>query len=408
MHKNLKRPIIRAQSFGVAVPERNKLSNIQMSRISCPELEECTPSPESGRKLKPDPWKSKIKSEHVPEESKIPGIIKFPLKPARSSSIISGSVELTPSTSSSPNKHAWLQKLATKKSSEQNLESFCLPYREEEKNIISEELGPNVDEDLEISAEGVESQEESSSSSFCSMGSEQEIEETPVQIKIDQNLLNLLAIRNQGVNLTSLAQKHTLPPIQGSGLYKKKTLLLDLDHTLILPMLKDKSYLLGQVPALFTKKLKLPFLIRRGATQFVETLAEKCEIVLYSSGTMEYIADIINRVPKFNSNIKYVLSRDDCCKFGEGFLKSAKILNRSPENVIVVDDSYSVYPEDLDNVVPVVPFRDAEKYECDKELWKILGYIQELLDVEDVREPLKSKFGLRKKVTAYWQQLGGQ
>ena len=223
-----------------------------------------------------------------------------------------------------------------------------------------------------------------------------------VRPALERHFIRILAIRSQGISLTTLNQKHFLPPTDPQN---PKTILLDLDHTLIFPF-QDKSFFRFQVPVLFTKKYNFPFLLRLGAIQFIEKLGEVCEIVLYSSGTRKYIIDIINRVPIFNSYIKYILSRDDCCKCREGYLKSAKILNRAPEDVIVVDDSFSVYPEDLDNVVPVVPFENVDMYETDNELSTLSEYILELIKVKDVRESLSTKFRLRNKLLQFSRSVG--
>ena len=48
--------IVRKQSFGVSAPKRAKLSMLQVEWKSCPELEESTPSPESGRRPRDEKW----------------------------------------------------------------------------------------------------------------------------------------------------------------------------------------------------------------------------------------------------------------------------------------------------------------------------------------------------------------
>ena len=386
--------IVRRESFGPPTRQRTKVPKLQIEWKRCPELEGSAPSPErrripineerGGKKGQEGIFGCTAQNTIALNRTQICGnnpiIIVSPIVQEEAENIRNIPQVM------------YLQNL------EEHKEDRNTHQRVVGNQGVLGLLSASNDSNTSYSSEVVSSEENKSPLQWV-MPPERDANE-------QQNLTRLLSIRSQGISLSGLTQKHLLPPLLTHKQSPKKTIFLNLYRTIILLVHKDIAYLLDQVPLLFTSRLKIPFLIRRGATQFVETLAENCEIVLYSSGTMEYIADIINRVPKFNSNIKYVLSRDDCCKFGERYLKSAKILNRSPENVIVVDNSYSVYPEDLDNVLPVTSFNNAEMYETDNELFKALGDILKLIEVKDVRESLKSQYKLTHKLNEFLGCLG--
>ena len=214
-----------------------------------------------------------------------------------------------------------------------------------------------------------------------------------MQELIKNGIEKLLDIRKIGYSLDSLAKVYIQErDISYKG--RKKSILLDLDQTLILTI-TNENWLDSGLPIRISKELGIPFVIRPGAIRFVKTLCKYAEIILYSAATPDYISDIINSVQTFKENISHILTRENCLHYKGGYLKSAKIINRIPQDIIIVDDSFWAYPDDLDNVIPVRPFRLA-KYLHDLELLFILHFIISLLSVPDVRKFIPKMYNLRK------------
>ena len=252
-----------------------------------------------------------------------------------------------------------------------------------------------------------------SSSFFSSIDSESSGRENYGDGKVENDHLfyKLLQINNLSFSFHALP-KINFPKPWELGKYtlsSNKTVLLDLDWTLILPMY-NKSVPINnpQIPIIMTPDTQIPFVLRPGAREFVTQLGKHCEIILYSSGTLIYLNEILNVVEEFKANITHILSRNNCYSINnEIFLKSAKILeNREIENIIVVDDSFWVYPQDLDNVLHIKAF-DLQTYTKDNELQEKLIFLLSILQFEDVREPLRKKFHLQDQFLDKYKKLGG-
>ena len=189
----------------------------------------------------------------------------------------------------------------------------------------------------------------------------------------------------------------------------KKTILLDLDHTLIISYLEELPDLPSGIPLTFSNS-KIPFILRPGAIQFVTQLAEQCEIIIYTSATNQYLIDIFSSIQQFETNISHSLTREDCYMLQEGvFLKSAEIIqNRHISDIIAIDDSFWAYPNHLDNVVPISPF-NVELYHSDHELLNTYNFVLSILHLDDVREGIKQKFCLQEKFDAIYSVfIGGK
>ena len=270
--------------------------------------------------------------------------------------------------------------------------------KEENPGLMEEETTLNVNLHFELS-EGNSSSVSSSSEEIIS--NEDEIGDVGTN---NQQMFNLLAIYNKGITLNGFP-KHILQ-IKDLFISTKKTILLDLDQTLIQSNLPVGLNIDPNIPIIFSKQLRIPFVLRNFATQFVDCLGEKCEIIIYSAATPEYVNDIINSISAFRNNVTQILSRDNCYKFSGGMLKSAKISNREIENTIVIDDCFWIYPDDLDNVVPVDPFC-LDHYMHDSTLQGILKFLVCILEVQDVRVPIRKQFHTTAKKRNYFSCLGG-
>ena len=219
----------------------------------------------------------------------------------------------------------------------------------------------------------------------------------------EMDLQHLWEIRSKGFSLNHLP--YTIPEAlnpQQTDHKSTKIILLDLDKTLIYCLINTPQAISFQynLPIIYSRLLHLPFVLRPGAIQFVKILSKYTDIILYSAGTIHYILDILTTVKLFDTHIKYILSRKNCLECVYGCLKSAKLINRELKDIIIVDDCFWGYPEDLDNVIPIPPF-DIELYSRDRELLICQEYILSILHLQDLRIPLIGKFRLTEQATNY-------
>jgi TFIIF-interacting CTD phosphatase-like protein len=91
-------------------------------------------------------------------------------------------------------------------------------------------------------------------------------------------------------------------------------------------------------------------------------LSELYEIVVYTAGLQGYADPILNYIDPMNSIIMKRLYRQDCIVFqndlgGTWYVKDLDVfLDRSKEDIVIVDNSIHSFGFDLDNGVPISSF----------------------------------------------------
>ena len=164
----------------------------------------------------------------------------------------------------------------------------------------------------------------------------------------------------------------------------KKTLVLDLDETLIHsnfinPNLKCDINLDLNID---NKKMKVNVLIRPGVEEFLEKMSKLYEIVIFTASLSQYAIPLIDKLDKKNI-CNYRLFRQHCSFVNNYFTKDLKKLNREMNDIIIIDNNPNSYNLNIDNGFPIKTWLDDMN---DRELIKIIPYLEFLSDVHDVRE----------------------
>ncbi len=129
--------------------------------------------------------------------------------------------------------------------------------------------------------------------------------------------------------------------------------------------------------------------IRPNLHHFLQTLAPLYEIIVYTSGAKEYAEAIVRKLNHGQKLISHVLHRKHCVKSGEFLLKDIRILkNRSPEDIIVVDNTVLSHKSQLENMIYIPAYNGQEN---DQELIRILDFLVKVASVGDVR-PFVTRF----------------
>lgn len=172
--------------------------------------------------------------------------------------------------------------------------------------------------------------------------------------------------------------KKFVPPEPIPG---KKTLILDLDDTLI-----HASY---DKPArgvqYFLIKQDIYVWIRPGLKEFLDFCNKKFDLFIFTASPQDYADQIINKIAPFIT-FDHRLYRDSCYP-DHGFLrKDITILKRKPEDVILVDDNLNVYLANRENSLPIDAWKGAPN---DKVLNSIvIPVLKKCLRKKDVRNVL--------------------
>ena len=165
----------------------------------------------------------------------------------------------------------------------------------------------------------------------------------------------------------------------------KKTLILDLDETLVhsafTPFSRKSDFILninieGENKTLYV--LKRPYV-----DKFLYELSLIYEIIIFTASISQYANPLLDQLDK-NNYIKYRLFREHCI-FNNGiYIKDLKIFDRKINNMIIIDNNPLSYDNNIENGIPILSWYDNMN---DNELLKLLPLLKYMSDsnVQDVR-----------------------
>ena len=177
------------------------------------------------------------------------------------------------------------------------------------------------------------------------------------------------------------SQKLLLPPKPHNS--TKKTLILDLDETLVHSSFTpfDKNDIVLNVD--FEGVIyNIYVLVRPDAELFIKTVAQFYELVIFTASISKYASPLLDILDK-EKNIKYRLYRDQCTFINGIYIKDLKKCNRSLKDLIIVDNSPIAYTFDSDNGLPIKTWLEDPD---DKELMKLVPILEFLSKTKDVRK----------------------
>jgi len=180
-----------------------------------------------------------------------------------------------------------------------------------------------------------------------------------------------------------LFQSDLLLPIKSPEYTNKKTLILDLDETLVhsSPSPFPKNDLILEVD--FDGILyNIYVLIRPGAENFIKRMSKIFELVIFTASISRYASPLLDILDK-DKNINYRLYREHCTFLNGIYIKELKRLNRDLKDVIIVDNSPLAFAFDTENGLPINSWYEDK---TDNELEHISILLEFLSKVDDVRE----------------------
>ena len=164
---------------------------------------------------------------------------------------------------------------------------------------------------------------------------------------------------------------------------KKKTLILDLDETLVHSSMNPFHKCADiTLPLNFNGKrffiyvLKRPFL-----EQFLTEMNLIYDIIIFTASLPEYSEPLLDIIDK-NKVIKYRLNRSHCRHYQNIYIKDLKVINRNLKDMIIIDNNPESYLMDKENAIPILTWEDDEN---DNELIKLIPVLKYLAEVNDVR-----------------------
>ena len=181
----------------------------------------------------------------------------------------------------------------------------------------------------------------------------------------------------------NLGQKKLLLPDKSPEFANKKTLILDLDETLVhssfVPFEKNDIILNVDFESVM---YNIYVLVRPGAEEFIKKVSKYFEVVIFTASISKYALPLLD-ILDHEKKIKYRLTREHCTFLNGIYIKELKKLNRNLNDLIIVDNSPLAYAFDSDNGLPIKTWYDDPN---DNELDKIYPLLEFLSRVNDVRQ----------------------
>lgn len=180
-----------------------------------------------------------------------------------------------------------------------------------------------------------------------------------------------------------------LPPQSGNDV-GKKTLVLDLDETLVhssFEYLPDADVKLpievqGILQDVYVRK-------RPGLDEFLEYVGEHYEVGVFTASVIKYADAVLDQIDP-SRIVQWRLFRESCCQTSEGFyVKDLECLGRRLESTIIIDNSPHSYLFHPENAIPIKSFVDDKK---DNHLVELIPFLEQVKEVRDVRVVLKDVF----------------
>jgi CTD small phosphatase-like protein 2 len=149
----------------------------------------------------------------------------------------------------------------------------------------------------------------------------------------------------------------------------KKTLILDLDETLIHSDL-DLEYK-NHITTLFfdseeegeeEKNIPIPLILRPKLFDFLNYVKEKYELIIFTASQKNYADKIIDYIEKDQKYFSLRLYREHCIFIKPGlYIKDLRIFkNRDLKNIILIDNSIFSFAHQLNNGILVTSFYNDE------------------------------------------------
>ncbi|UKJ89273.2 RNA polymerase II carboxyterminal domain phosphatase [Theileria orientalis] len=195
-------------------------------------------------------------------------------------------------------------------------------------------------------------------------------------------------IPKQETQVRSVDPLHTVGKQKTTTLVsKRKTLVLDLDETLIhssFEPIENYSFTLPILQDGVEKKIyvgKRPFV-----DEFLKITSKIYDIVIFTAGLKSYADPVIDKLD-VNNVCKRRFFRDSCIYFNGYYIKDLSIVTKSLKDVIIIDNSPACYCLNPNNAIPILSWFD----DCnDIELFNLLPLLNHLSKADDVTKILSN------------------
>ena len=170
-------------------------------------------------------------------------------------------------------------------------------------------------------------------------------------------------------------------------LSKKKTLILDLDETLVHSAFKS-FYLKEDIKfnMIYDGKEHTIYVLKRPfVDEFLEKMSHLFELVIFTASIPDYANPLLNKLDP-RKKISHRLFREHCTSTGNLFIKDLRKVGRDLKDTIIIDNNPISYLYNKENGIPILTWHSSQS---DNELMKLIPLLEILSKCDDVRNIIK-------------------
>jgi RNA polymerase II subunit A small phosphatase-like protein len=174
-----------------------------------------------------------------------------------------------------------------------------------------------------------------------------------------------------------------LPPSPRTA--QKKTLVLDLDETLVHSSFKPVPAADYIIPVEIDDQVHQVYVLKRpGVDQFLKRMGELYEIVVFTASLAKYADPVLDLLDKYKV-VKIRLFREACVHHKGNYVKDLGRMGRDIRRIIIIDNSPASYMFNPENAVPVESWFDDPN---DNELVELIPVLEQISRTDDVRDEI--------------------
>jgi CTD small phosphatase-like protein 2 len=178
--------------------------------------------------------------------------------------------------------------------------------------------------------------------------------------------------------------------VKPKGYENKKTLILDLDETLIHTSEKGPG---TRISINASNDSMVYFNIRPYTYELLKYASQEYEVIVFTASRQLYADAILNYIDPLNQYIHHRLYRSSCTIVNYNYIKDISLISdRNLKDIIIVDNCIGSFIKQIDNGVPISSWYDNPN---DFQLKILKDYLKLLRDVPDVRTINRFMFNIK-------------
>ncbi|KXZ54367.1 hypothetical protein GPECTOR_5g447 [Gonium pectorale] len=184
----------------------------------------------------------------------------------------------------------------------------------------------------------------------------------------------------------------------GAASGRRKTLVLDLDETLVHSSLEPVARADFSFPVSFNGAEHIVHVRQRPHLRdFMVRVSQLFEVVVFTASQRIYAERLLDILDPGQALVRHRIYRDSCVVVDGNYLKDLSVLGRELAHTIIVDNSPQAFGFQVDNGIPIESWYDDD---ADDELLRLLPFLELLAapDVDDVRPRIRQQFRLQELI----------